>query len=158
MKPAVWIALAGVGLVSANFQDSAKKVSPEKRNLERWQGTFELASMVNDGEVAPAEELKKRKLTVRGNQYLFQNGDFRERGTYKFDLGKQPNEVDIIVGDGPDKGKIYLAIFDANDQRIELCFQNDNKKRPVLAVATPGSGNTVEVWRRTVPLNPPEDP
>jgi uncharacterized protein (TIGR03067 family) len=157
MKPALWVALAGIVLVSANFQETAKKLSPEKRNLERWQGTFELASMVKDGQAAPAEELKKRKLTVKGNQYLFQNGDVRERGSYKFDLGKQPREVDIIVGDGPDKGKVYLAIFDANDMRIELCFQNDNKKRPVLAVATAGSGNTVEVWRRTTPLHPEEE-
>jgi uncharacterized protein (TIGR03067 family) len=152
MKTTIAIALVSLALLAARWQDEPRRASPEKLNLERWQGTFELVSMVNDGSVAPAEELKKRKLSVKGNQYLFVNGDARERGTYKFNLEKEPREVDIIVGDGPDKGKVYLAIFDANDQRIELCFQNDNKKRPALAVATPGSGNTVEVWRRLNPI------
>ena len=159
MKPFVSIALAAVCLVAAgppNQQatrdnEQAPNEAREKQNLERWQGAFELVSMIADGKATPREELKKRKLSIEGNKYHFQSGDFSEHGSYRWDLTKDPRHVDIIVGDGADKGKVYLAAFVADDEEIQLCFAKDNKKRPQTLVGSAGSGQVLEVWKKVKP-------
>ncbi len=151
MKTAIVIVLSALCLVGAGAQetlDKARLEAREKTNLRRWQGTFELTLMVEDGKVLPKVELGNRTLTVDGNKYHFQSGDFSEHGTYKWDVSKYPREVDITVGDGKDKGKVYKAIFDATDQRIMLAFEKANKNRPKVLVATTGSGLILETWTR----------
>jgi uncharacterized protein (TIGR03067 family) len=128
--------------------EQAPKKTRQQANHDYWQGTFEMVSMVNDGKVSSQAELKPYKLTVRGSKYHFQKGDYNERGSYKWDVKKEPMEVDIVVDDGPDKDKVWKAIYEANDQRIVLCIHNENKKRPTLIAATTGTGNTTEVWRK----------
>jgi uncharacterized protein (TIGR03067 family) len=129
-------------------EDQAKQERAEKRNLERWQGTFKLVAAFDDGEPMSPEEMAKRKLTVKGNEYHFQNGSFSEHGKYKFDVSTRPKQVDIIVSDGKDKGKVYQAVFDANDQGVMICFEKANKKRPSAFVALKGTGCISETWAR----------
>jgi uncharacterized protein (TIGR03067 family) len=154
MKSTIVMALAAVCLLATNAvgndrQDEAQ--AHEKKNLERWQGTFELISMVEDGKTTAGKPLESRKLTVEGNKYHFQNRDFNERGSYRFDLTADPQHLDIIVGDGADKGKIYLAVFDATDQRVRICFEKKNEKRPTKMTGAKGSGAILEVWRKVSP-------
>ncbi|MGD9720961.1 MAG: TIGR03067 domain-containing protein [Pirellulales bacterium] len=151
MKLSLWIALAAVCLVAADPQadaDKAKRESRERRNLQRWQGTFEAVSIVVDGKVTPPEQLKNRKLTVKGNKYKFENGDFQETGSYKWDVMKEPREVDIVVESGPDKGKVWTAIYSTSEQGLMICLDKDNKKRPTATVALPGSNVINEVWKK----------
>ena len=129
-------------------EEQVKLDRAEKRNLDRWQGTFKLVAAYDEGEPMSAEEMAKRKLTVKGNEYHFQNGSFSEHGKYKFDVSVRPKQVDIIVGDGKDKGKVYKAIFDATDQGVMICFEKANTKRPTALVAIKGTGCISETWAR----------
>ena len=154
MKSMIALALAAVCLMATNAvgDDGQDKTGVRaKENLARWQGTFELISMVDNGKTTAGEPLKSRKLTVDGNKYHFQNGEFNEHGSYRFDLTQDPRHLDIIVGDGADKGKVYLAVFDATDQRVRICFEKKNKKRPAKMTGAKGSGAILEVWRKVSP-------
>ena len=50
--------------------------------------------------------------------------------------------------DGPDKGKVWVAIFNANDEGVQIVIDNDNEKRPTITVAAPGTGWTAEFWKK----------
>jgi uncharacterized protein (TIGR03067 family) len=151
MKSTMMVALAALFLLGAqasNKSDKAKSDPRAKRYQERWQGNWKLTSKVVDGKPAPAAETKDAQLTVKGDGYTFKNGDFLEHGTYKFhDVSKDPRQVDIVVADGKDKGKVYLAVFSMDkDTTLRLCFETANKTRPRHMIAAAGSGLTLEVW------------
>lgn len=146
--------LVAVGLLAATAlgddnQDEADQRA--KKNLERWQGSFELVLMIDDGKQMTGGSLKSRKLTVEGDKYHFQNGEFNERGSYRFDLAQDPKHLDIVVGDGADKGKVYLAVFDVTDEQVRICFEKKNERRPEKMSGAKGSGAVLEVWKKVAP-------
>ncbi len=137
------MALAAIGLLAADSVDEAAK-----KDLEKWQGTWHAVSMETNGKFTPVDQLKKIKLTVKGADYHFQNGDFSEHGTYKFQATKNPRQLDIVVGEGIDKGKVYLVIYKVEGDELTICLETANPKRPTVFTGRAGSGQVLEVWRR----------
>lgn len=146
MKWHAVIALTASCLLAADSSDEAAR-----RDIEKWQGVWQAVSMENDGKPMPADQLKKIKLTVKGTDYHFQNGSFHEHGSYKFHAAKNPKELDIVVGDGADKGKVYLVIYQVDDEQLTICLESGNKNRPRECTGKAGSGCVLEVWRRVKP-------
>jgi uncharacterized protein (TIGR03067 family) len=146
MKTILIATLAATFSVSAFASDKA--VEDE---IAKWQGTWKPVSFLHDGQPAPAEKLKVIELTVEGDKYHFQNGDFSERGTYEFHPHQDPKALDIVVGQGADKGKIYLVIYRIEGDRLTICLQNDNKKRPREFTGQAGTGCVIEEWQRVKP-------
>jgi uncharacterized protein (TIGR03067 family) len=122
-----------------------------KTDIEKWQGEWRVASMENNGQLAPPDSVKKITLTVTGTDYHFKNGPIHERGTYKFHADKNPKELDIVVGDGKDKGKVHLAIYKVDADELVICLDGANRKRPKELSGKFGSGCVLEVWRRSKP-------
>lgn len=143
MKWHLAMALAAVGLLAADSADEAAK-----KDLEKWQGTWHAVSIQTDGKLTPADQLQKITLTVKGADYHFQNGAFSEHGTYKFQATKNPKQLDIVVGDGKDKGKVYLATYKVEGDELTICLETANAKRPTEFTGRAGSGQVLEVWRR----------
>ncbi|HEX3726738.1 MAG TPA: TIGR03067 domain-containing protein [Pirellulales bacterium] len=141
-----WALALAMALVAA---DAAKGAAD--KDIQLWQGTWRVVSMETDGRMAPAEKLANMKLTVSDLDYQFQNGDFSERGSYKFDAAKEPRHVDIVVGPGPDKGKIYLAIYQVQGNKLTICLDAANRIRPIALSGKAGSGCVLEVWQRVKP-------
>jgi uncharacterized protein (TIGR03067 family) len=142
----VAIALAALGLLAADASDEAAK-----RDIEKWQGAWQAGSMENDGKPTPADQLKKIELNVKGTDYHFRNGSFNEHGSYKFHAAKNPKEIDIVVGDGADRGKVYLAIYQVDADKLIICLDAANKTRPKEFTGKAGSGCVLEVWQRMKP-------
>jgi uncharacterized protein (TIGR03067 family) len=136
-----------LALASALLAADAGKGAAEQ-DIKLWQGTWRVVSMETDGRVSPIDKLGSMKLTVEGLDYHFQNGDFNERGSYKFDATKDPRQVDIVVGPGPDKGKVYLAIYQVQADKLTICLDVANRSRPTALTGKTGSGCVLEVWQR----------
>jgi uncharacterized protein (TIGR03067 family) len=117
----------------------------------KWQGTWRAVSFEHDGKQTPTEKLKPIRLTVEGTAYHFQNGDFSERGTYQFHPDADPKALDIVVGQGPDKGKVYLVIYQVEGDRLTICLESENKHRPKEFTGKAGSGCVLEHWQRVAP-------
>jgi uncharacterized protein (TIGR03067 family) len=146
MKWHVAIALATSCLLGADASDESAR-----QDIDQWQGAWQVVSMENDGKPTPADQLKKIKLTVTGTDYHFQNGGFNEHGKYIFHAAKNPKELDIVVGDGADKGKVYPAIYKVGADQLTICLESANKNRPQEFTGKAGSGCVLEVWRRVKP-------
>ncbi len=140
-----WCAACLLAAVSA-FADKVNE-----RDIEKWQGAWTAVSFETDGKPTPADDLQKIKLTVNGTDYHFQNGAFSEHGNYRFAAGKNPKELDIVVGDGADKGKIYRVIYQIEGDRLTICLEKDNQHRPLEFTGKAGSGCVLETWQRARP-------
>jgi uncharacterized protein (TIGR03067 family) len=119
-----------------------------KQDLAKCQGTWQPVSMETDGKAASTDELSKIKLAVKGPHYHFQNGSFSEHGWYNFQATKDPKQLDIVVSDGKDKGKIYLVIYKVEGDELTICLETANSKRPKEFTGKAGSGQVLEVWQR----------
>ncbi len=146
MKWHLAVALLAICLLGADSADESAK-----KDVEKWQGTWRAVSMETNGKVAPEESLKRIKLTVTGSDYHFQNGAFSEHGSYQFYATKNPKQLDIVVGDGADKGKVYLVIYQVEADRLTICLETANKNRPTEFSGKAGSGCVLEVWQREKP-------
>jgi uncharacterized protein (TIGR03067 family) len=143
MKPILALAFAAVCGAAALAADKA--VDDE---IAKWQGTWKAVAFEHDGKQTPPEKLQPIKLTVTGANYHFQNGDFSERGTYKFQPDKDPKALDIVVGEGPDKGKVYLVIYKVEGDRLTICLESENNARPRQFTGKAGTGCVLEQWQR----------
>ncbi len=141
---AVFLSLVFLGADAAN----EKAV---KEDLENFQGTWTVVSMEMDGKVLSEEKRQKIKLTIKGEDFTFDNGDGPEPGLYKIDPRKDPKELNIVITQGQDKGKVYLAIYKFEDSKMIQCMELSNKNRPRTFAGKAGSGCALEVWQRQKP-------
>jgi uncharacterized protein (TIGR03067 family) len=72
----------------------------------------------------------------------------QQSGTYTFDLSKAPATIDLVPGDGPDKGKIRKGIFAVDKQEMKLCFNRDGQVRPTAFSSKTGDDNLLFVLQR----------
>ena len=139
--------LAAMLLAVCSFSAQAGDKAVDEE-IAKWQGTWKAVSMEHDGKSTPPEKLQPIKLTVEGANYHFQNGEFSERGAYKFDPKHVPKTLDIVVGEGPDKGKVYLVIYKVEGDRLTICLESANKSRPKQFTGKADTGCVLEEWQR----------
>lgn len=147
MKASLAFALMATSLVSAGPDELLKK------EIALWQGDWQAVSFETDGKQLPPEPLKHISLRVTGTDYIFQNAGakFSERGSYRFYPDQNPKQLDILVGEGADKGKIYRTIYMVDGDLLTICLRSDNKERPTEFTGKAGSGCVLERWLRKKP-------
>jgi uncharacterized protein (TIGR03067 family) len=122
-----------------------------KKDLESFQGTWTVVSMEMDGKFLSEEKRQKLKLTIKGEDFTFDNGEGPEPGLYKIDPSKDLRELNIVITQGQDRGKVYLVIYKFEDGKMIQCMELSNKSRPHTFTGKAGSGCALEVWQRQTP-------
>ena len=118
-----------------------------KKDLEKFQGNWILFSAERDGKKTPEEEAKKIKLTVQGNQFVLRkDGVVLSEGTMALDASMKPKEVTETITTGPNKGKVFSAIYEIDDEQHKVCFAAAGKERPTAFSSS--NGQLLQVWRR----------
>jgi uncharacterized protein (TIGR03067 family) len=69
-------------------------------------------------------------------------------GTMTLDPTKKPKEIDETITTGPNKGKVFSAIYEIDDDHHRICFATAGKERPPAFSSVPGSGHLLQVWKR----------
>jgi uncharacterized protein (TIGR03067 family) len=127
----------------------AARENPAQKDLEKFQGDWVIVSYTVDGKAATPEELATIKLTVKGPRSTFQRDGNTYHGTYTLDTNRQPNAIDILHADGPNKGKVILGIYEFGDDQLTACLACPGaKERPREMASKAGSGHVLEVWKR----------
>ncbi|MBM4092329.1 MAG: TIGR03067 domain-containing protein [Planctomycetes bacterium] len=120
-----------------------------KRDRERFQGTWSLTSLERDGKKAPVEELKSVKLTIKDDKFvLCKDSVVTSEGTFVLDPTKKPKEIDETLTAGPNRGKVFKAIYEIDETRHTICFAAAGQERPTEFSSKPGSGRVLQVWQR----------
>jgi uncharacterized protein (TIGR03067 family) len=119
------------------------------KDLEAFQGRWNLISAERDGKKTPQEEVKKLKLTIQANKFILEkDSQVISEGTFSLDPSKKPKAIDETITAGPNKGKVFLAIYEIVDEDHKICFAAPGKDRPPAFSSLPGSGNLLQVWER----------
>src|SRR5439155_10659564 len=122
-----------------------------KKDLEQLKGAWIATSYVKDMKPAPEADLKMMKLAIDGDQVSFTKGKDLRKSTYKLDPTQKPKTVDIVMIDGPDKGKMLQGIYEINGDEFKICLALLDKPRPKEFAAKPET--ILEAWKReTAPV------
>ena len=75
-----------------------------KKDLEKLQGRWALASAVHDGEDLPADLLSKLKFDIKGDQFTVKGDEETVKAyskiTLKLDAAATPHLIDFVGGAG----------------------------------------------------------
>ena len=98
---------------------------------KKLAGTWTPTAAELSGEPFPEEVRKTIKLVLAGDTYTTTVGDKTDKGTFKLYPDKSPKAMDIIGGgDGPNKGKKFLAIYELKGDTLRVCYDLLCKNRP----------------------------
>ena len=98
-------------LIMLSASDATDEAS--KKDLANFQGTWNLISSERDGKKTPQEEAKKVTLAIQGDQFVLRKDSVTiSEGRLTLDPIKTPKEIDESITTGPNKGKVFLAIYE----------------------------------------------
>jgi uncharacterized protein (TIGR03067 family) len=113
------------------------------------KGTWNATKILQFGK---EEDPKNTSLTFKGNTFTLRKGDkLILTGTYKADWKKKPHEIDLILKEGPKKGKEVTAkgIFEIRGDTLKLCSgKGGEDHRPKDFSAAEGSPQVLITFTR----------
>jgi uncharacterized protein (TIGR03067 family) len=118
-----------------------------KNPQQPLQGDWTIQSMEQDGHKTLAEKIKSVRLVINGDHLAVQ-GDKCMKSTIKLDPSKKPQHIDIILSDGPDKGKVWHGIYELSGNDWKLCLGKPGKDRPSEFVSKENSGVVLMMLKR----------
>ena len=138
---AVLLTVLAVGFcLTANAQEATKK------DQEKLQGDWTLASGQRDGEEFPEDLVKSLKRTMKNDQFsITRDGADLAKGKYKLDATKKPKVIDITL-EGSDSA--VRGIYELDGDTFKLCYAAPGEDRPKEFVSKAGTGITLAVWKR----------
>ena len=94
-------------------------ITTKNDDAKKIQGTWVMVSKEEDG----------RKRTVAGElKYTIgpdriSNANLKEAGDqYKLDADKKPKTIDLVPGDGPEKGKTVKGLYELDGDTLRICL------------------------------------
>ena len=107
------VALAAVGFIAAD--------EPKKDDAEALKGNWTAVSIKSGGQDAPANDVKKFKISFAVKTYTNTVGEEAvEEGGFTIDPSKTPKTMDFDIKKGPEEGKKQLAIYQLEGDKLTL--------------------------------------
>ncbi len=136
-----------IGLIALLMFATDSSDDAAKKDLEKFQGNWAMIAAERDGKKTPEEDAKKLKVTIQGNKFVLQKDSVTiSEGTMKLDASRKPKRIDETISTGPNKGKVFLAIYEINEEKHKICFAAAGKERPTEFSS--GRGCLLQVWKR----------
>jgi uncharacterized protein (TIGR03067 family) len=144
---AVALVLAGLALPSAAQEG---KDDLAKQELKKFQGTWSIVGIEQNGEKVPEDKLKGggMKVTIKGTSYTVRVGDKTvDEGTFTVDPSKNPKQLDAQSSSQGKKEKLS-GIYQFEGDTLRICFVPEGKERPAEFKTPAGSDRVLETLRR----------
>jgi len=124
-----------------------------KQEMEKFQGTWSVASVEVDGKPIREKLRKQLTMTFAGNKYTLKIGDdVVVEGTFKLDPSKNPKTIDEAETSGPNKGSVSLGIYKWDGDDLTICFgANNDKNRPTKFSSERGTKHELVSLKRAKP-------
>ncbi len=116
--------------------------------LDKLQGSWNFTSLEVEGSKLPDAMLKESKIIIKGDAFTSITGGITWSGTVKADSTKNPNTIEMIFTDGPEKGKTSLGIYQLDGDKWKICLGFAGRERPTEFATRPGSGHALETLER----------
>lgn len=116
---ALLVVISGL-LIAADAKDDAVK-----KEKARLKGTWDIVSVEQEGRKVARPEGTKMKMVFQDDKFVMQSimGDKKEskEATYTIDPTQKPVTIDIVPGEGPDKGKTVAGIYVIDKDELKIC-------------------------------------
>ncbi len=124
-----------------------------KKELERFQGTRQLVSALNDGVPTPEEREKQIRVAITGKTHTVTFGDdvIAKDVRFEIDPTTNPKQVNDTLDLGPHKGKQIFGIYKLDGDTLTSCVAELGTDRPTEFSSKPGSHRVLRVFRRVKP-------
>jgi len=119
----VLIALTVVCMAMGQDKDEAKK------DLDNLQGSWRVVSSQMAEVKATEDEVKKMKVTVKGDTLIYETGIARKKGEGEGTIKVDP-KTKAFDWTLTDLGSNMLAIYELKDDDLKIGFGNDGLIRP----------------------------
>ncbi len=94
------------------------------------QGVWKPLSAEFGGEKFPETLIANWRLELKEGKYTLTGAESPDSGTYKVDDSMKPKAMDVIGGDGPNKGKTFLCIYELTGDKLRMCYDLSGTERP----------------------------
>ncbi len=146
MKRMLLLVVSVALLLAAEPKDEAKK------ELEKLQGEWVMASLEVDGKAVPQEKLRDTTLTIKGDKYIVSVKDTKHEVTITLDPSQKPKAIDMAFPDGGNAPKIGKGIYKIDGDTLMLCrAQMPDQTRPTEFGTWPNTGYFLVTWKRKAP-------
>jgi uncharacterized protein (TIGR03067 family) len=133
-------------LVAAEGKDD----EAELKELKRFEGTWQLAFEVMDGDRQPADYVERIRWIFddKGHWKVEDGGKVIFAGDTKVYPDRNPKAADsTLTNEGENKGKIVRAIYDLDGDTLKQCWTVERERPPVFD-SKPNSGINYSVYKR----------
>ena len=124
--PFCFILLAGSAFcLSPLLADDAKPQKDAKNDSKLLEGSWKAVALEADGKEAPPEALKGMRWSFKGSELQIADPGEKSGGksSVKLDSTKTPKHIDLVVSEGPQKGKTMQGIFKFEKDRLVICLR-----------------------------------
>lgn len=94
------------------------------------QGVWKPLSAELGGAKFPEALISKWRLELRDGKYTLTGAESPDSGTYKVDDSAKPKAMDVIGGEGPNKGKPFPCIYELTGDTLRVCYELSGTERP----------------------------
>jgi uncharacterized protein (TIGR03067 family) len=137
--------LVTIGSLTGVYGYQTDRTAKEKETL---QGTWTLVRLVDGGNEQLKDDLKRRRITIKGDSYVHSIDELTFHAVYRIDPAKTPKQMDITFEDGPQKGLTMLAIYSLDGDELKIC---GGLTRPTEFFSKPNSEMILFVCKREKP-------
>ena len=120
----------------------------DDKDLKALDGTWIPQSGELGGSKFPDEILKKIELVTKDGKYTVTADKQVDKGSIKIDAAKKPKHMDIVGGEGPNKGKTFPAIYEIDGDILKICYDLSGKERPKEFKTASGTMTLLIVYKK----------
>jgi uncharacterized protein (TIGR03067 family) len=121
-------------------------------DLEKFQGTWKIASIVVDGREAEDTQIKGAKIAFEGDEYTATLGEQTLKVRLKLDPAGTPKAVDMTYRDESTENRTFKGIYMLEGDTLTICRPTrPESQRPTEFAASPDSKQILLVLKREKP-------
>ncbi|HXG10193.1 MAG TPA: TIGR03067 domain-containing protein [Gemmataceae bacterium] len=144
MRPQ-WLLL----ITAAGLAAGAQEPDPDRRDLDRLQGTWRVVSLVADGKPVPAEAIARARFVFQGKKLMTQEGDKKiSEGFVRLDSRRKPATIEISPEWLPERGKTTRGIYAFEGDVLKLVLSPVGEEPPAAFASPIGSGHAFFTLKR----------
>jgi uncharacterized protein (TIGR03067 family) len=137
------------GMLLVVYKRAKPADTTKKAELDKFQGTWTIASIMNNGQKAEEGTFRTWKMVIESDGFTGTLGESSFSGKFTLDPSKSPKAIDVLVKNANGQDEVIKGVYSLEGDTYTYCRpQNPTGDRPAAVSAPEGSGNLLVVWKR----------